>query len=416
MSDPGDEPSESSNDRTLNILDDDSNNESRVAKPLTQEDKQIVESANEILNSLEHVHRTDLTLHLYSSFLLKKLLYKANEKKHFYAVNNFIKTQLKDSWVSWPNPNTIIDPQTDKIYEDMELMNNKISTQEPINIAPNEVSAKALRHAINMLDLELSGQWQHLLAQSSKISGLQLDVDKTIIPNDISSAIFDKLDHFFLGLHHKVAKQNKITVSRSKQVTPEMDENQTVVQIQNKTTNVNKHIKLTYHDIIERGCQMGENMEEIYMKSLELFNDVPNTFKKHEFKLPKKILKTYRYKRKIGKKPLPKFLFSKSEDDYFSLEAVASNAAIPWEDREYLRDINRKETEMGLNKKNFFQVKGYKATNDGLIENLNSNNSSILPNYPKRKKSLVNKAWQPDVDDSDVYDMDDYTVDLNNLP
>ena len=415
MSDDENERTTRNNASVSESIGNDSNSESRVTKSLTQEDKQTIESANEILNSLEHIHRTDLTLHLYSSFLLKKLLYKANEKKHFYAVNNFIKTQIKDSWVSWPNPNTIIDPQTDKIYEDMELMNNKSSTQETINISPNEVSANALRHATNMLNAEFSGQWQHLLSQSSKLSGLQLDVDKTEIPNDLSRSVFDKLDHFFLGLHHKVAKQNKITVSRSKQITPEIDESQTVIQIQNKSTHANKYIKLTYHDIIERGCQMGENMEEIYMKSLELFNDVPNTFKKHEIKLPKKVLKTYKYNKETGKKSLPKFLYPNAKDDYFSLETLVSNNAISWKDREYLRDINRKEMEMGLNKKNFFQVRGYKAADERLIDNIDSNNY-VLPNFPKNKKSLVNKTIEPNVDDLDAYDLEDYTVDLNKLP
>lgn len=88
---------------------------SKVAKKSTQEEKELIATANELLDNLEHIHRTDLTLHLYSSFLLKKLLRRANSRKFPYETDQFIKNKIKENWVSWPNPQTIIDPQTNKL-------------------------------------------------------------------------------------------------------------------------------------------------------------------------------------------------------------------------------------------------------------------------------------------------------------
>ena len=50
---------------------------------ITTADKETLKMANELLDSLEHSHRVDLSLHLYSAYLLKRLLYRANERKHF---------------------------------------------------------------------------------------------------------------------------------------------------------------------------------------------------------------------------------------------------------------------------------------------------------------------------------------------
>lgn len=412
-----DEPSEKQDQLTNNKHDSTTNEiENHVVRPLTQEDKQIIESANEILNSLEHVHRTDLTLHLYSSFLLKKLILKANEKEYLQETTQFIKSEIKDSWVSWPNPTTIIDPKTDKIYEDIDLINdNKQIKNEVMVISPNEVSSNALAHAKNMLNLEFSSHWQHLLSVSSKKANISLDIDNTDIPKDITNTIFNKLDHFFSGLHHKVAKQNKITVSKSKQTTPLNEESQTTVEIEKGSTNINKKIRLSYRDIIERACQMSENTDELYVKSLELFNDIPNTFDKHSFKLPKKVLKKYRYSRPAQSSESLLALYSNAGPQFVSLKNIAANDRIPKEQREILQDLNKKQTEMALNRKTFYEVQGFKTDNERLIEDFISKKQDILIPKKKREKSLVNRALEPDTGDYDAYDMDDYMVDMDRL-
>lgn len=133
----------------MSDLDEESQIETQIDAPIediirgselttTTADKETLKSANELLDSLEHSHRVDLSLHLYSAYLLKRLLYKANEKKHFYEVNQFVKTQIKDNWTSWPNPNTIIDPSVDKLYEDIPEGIANVSVQ------PGEISNRAL--------------------------------------------------------------------------------------------------------------------------------------------------------------------------------------------------------------------------------------------------------------------------------
>lgn len=380
---------------------------------LTQQDKQIIESANEILNSFEHVHRTDLTLHLYSSYLLKKLLYRANEKKHFYEIDQFIKTQIKDNWVSWPNPNVVINPQTDKIYGDLDTDDNLDSS----NIEPTEISDRALQHATNMLNLEFSGHWQHLLSKSSMKSGQSLDIDKLNIPTDISNSILYKLDHLLAGLHHKVAKQNKIVVSKDKQGSPELDGNLNSVQIENGISKVNKKIRLDYHDIIERGCQMNENMDEIYMKSLELFNDIPSKFKKDQFKLAKKVLKKYRHPKRSKKATLSHNILKNYKEDYIAFSKLLADGRLSTDDKNKMKILNKQQTEIGLNTKTFFQVKGYKP----IQTKPNQDNSiSNIPTSPSRRpklkrKSIFSQAYQNESNESDCCDMDDYITEINDL-
>ena len=77
-------------------------------KKLSKEDRSIIDTANELLNTLEQSHRADLALHLYSTHLLKTLLRNANRKKSLLEIDVFIKTQIKDNWTSWPNPYTVI--------------------------------------------------------------------------------------------------------------------------------------------------------------------------------------------------------------------------------------------------------------------------------------------------------------------
>ena len=374
----------------------------------------MIESANEILDSLEHVHRTDLALHLYSSFLLKKLLYRANDKKHFFEINQYVRSQIKDNWVSWPNPNAVVDPQTDRIYEDLVFLDNS-NLGEPRNVAPNEVSKKALHHANAMLHLELSSHWQHLLSKSSKKSGLPLDIDNIAMPGEVSTVILNKLDHLFAGLHQKVAKKNKVIVRKEKTPNNTGSDTLSEVQIQNGITKVNRKIKLSYHNIIERGYEMQENIDNIYMKSLELFNDVPSTFKKHPFKVPKKVLKKYRNSRKGEKASLSRL--SQMKDEYVLLRSAISDTNIPTEQRDKLRQLYRKQTEMGLSQKTFYEVRGYNDDNGGPAEGTSSKDLSAIVKLKNGSyKTTFSEFYEPYKSTSSSYDMRDYIVDLNELP
>ncbi|GMM56995.1 Rrn9 protein [Maudiozyma humilis] len=385
-----------------------------VSKKLTQEDKQVIESANEILDSLEHVHRTDLALHLYSSFLLKRLLYRANDKKHLFEIDQLVKSQIKDNWVSWPNPNAVVDPQTDKIYEDLEFL-DEANMEPPTDIIQNEVSASALQHASSMLHLELSSYWQDSLVKSSKKSGMPLDVDNMSIPTEFSTTILNKLDQLFSGLHQKMAKKNKVTVTKEKTPNSASTDVMTAIQIKNGVTKVNKQIQLNYHDIIERGYEMHENIDNIYMKSLELFNDVPNTFKKQPFKISKKVLKKYRNSHKGNKKSSSNI--SNGKDDYILLRNAVSDPTIPTEQRDKLRHLLRKQTELGLSQRTFYQVRGYTDDNDNATNGTPLNDIATFIKLRKDEaKTSFTEFHEPFKEARTTYDMRDYIVDLHELP
>lgn len=385
-----------------------------VSKKLTQEDKQVIESANEILDSLEHVHRTDLALHLYSSFLLKRLLYRANDKKHLFEIDQLVKSQIKDNWVSWPNPNAVVDPQTDKIYEDLEFL-DEANMEPPTDITQNEVSAGALQHASSMLHLELSSYWQDSLVKSSKKSGMPLDVDNMSIPTEFSTTILNKLDQLFSGLHQKMAKKNKVTVTKEKTPNSASTDVMTAIQIKNGVTKVNKQIQLNYHDIIERGYEMHENIDNIYMKSLELFNDVPNTFKKQPFKISKKVLKKYRNSHKGNKKSSSNI--SNGKDDYILLRNAVSDPTIPTEQRDKLRHLLRKQTELGLSQRTFYQVRGYTDDNDNTTNGTPLNDIATFIKLRKDEaKTSFTEFHEPFKEARTTYDMRDYIVDLHELP
>ncbi|GAV51152.1 hypothetical protein ZYGR_0AD03350 [Zygosaccharomyces rouxii] len=336
-------------------------------------DKSVIDGANELLESLEQSHRADLALHLYSSYLLKNLLYRANEKKHPYEVDQFIKTQIKDNWTNWPSSKTVIDPQTDKLYEDAIISN---STYEPGEISPN-----ALTHSASMLRQELDSYWQGCLAQCASASEDTLDVDKMEMPSELAHNVIGKLDRFFEGLHHKVAKKNKIELqqdSTSKQLT--------VSQPENETIKGKRRVQLRYHDIISRGCEMGEDMTEIYMKSLELYNDIPGTIKKNQFKLPKTELKKYR-PIKGGKSKIE--VMRKTRENYLELEKLLKDKRLTAKDKMELKKMTRKKIELSLSKKNFFQVKGYGLDDDNDEESdptsSNYNVDDALIRIPRRK-------------------------------
>lgn len=315
-------------------------------------DKSVIDTANELLESLEQSHRADLTLHLYSSYLLKNLLYRSNEKKYPFEIDQFIRTQIKDNWTSWPSTKTVIDPQIDKLYEDAIASN---STNEPGEISPN-----ALKHSSSMLGQELDSYWQRCLKQCASMSENMLDVDKMEMPPELTQNVIGKLDRFFEGLHHRVARKNKIELQQGGNPSQ-----LTVSQPESETINGKRRVQLKYHDIVSRGCEMGEDMTEIYMKSLELFNDIPATIKKNQFKLPKNELKKYR-SAKGSKSKIE--LMKNARENYMELEKLLKDKRLTAKDKMDLKKLTRKKIELALSKKTFFQVKGY-----GLDDNDTSN-------------------------------------------
>lgn len=326
-------------------------------KKLSKEDRSIIDTANELLNTLEQSHRADLALHLYSTHLLKTLLRNANRKKSLLETGVFIKTQIKDNWTSWPNPYTVIDPQTNKLFEDDECTENisgrsddKKDGSSPLETG--DISVKGLEHACHMLKLELGSVWQRSLIESSSLAKETLDIDKMSIPDEVSTVILGKLDHFFEGLHTQAAKLTKIDLTQS------TDSSQLTLTENNKSAmKVNKKIRFDYRDIIARGCQMGEDMTDIYIKSLGLYKEVPTQFKKSDFRLPKQELNKYKAKQKVVQK---KNKLNKSyREDYVEVGKLANDRHMSFKSKKYLRLARDSSKELSLDKKTFFMVKGY---------------------------------------------------------
>ncbi|QLQ81817.1 hypothetical protein HG537_0G00710 [Torulaspora globosa] len=309
-------------------------------------DDEVVKTANELLNSLEQSHRTDLALHLYSSYLVKNLLYRANERKYGLEVDQFLKTCIGDGWTRWPDPRTVVDPQVDRLYEDDEYGSG-------IEVERGEISSRALVHAGDMLRMELDSFWQHCLAESARKADLALDVDRMAMPRELSDHVMWKLDHFFNGIHNKVAARNKIEIQQH-----QSSQKLTVSQASNDKVKANNRTKLTYHDFIARGCEMGEDMEEIYMKSLELFNDIPSSFDKSPYKLPKSVIKRFRSTESSNS---CLSAMKRSRNDYISLERLLKDKRLLASDKTHLRKISKKTIEQNLSKKAFFSVQACKS-------------------------------------------------------
>ncbi|KAL3234535.1 RNA polymerase I-specific transcription initiation factor RRN9 [Nakaseomyces bracarensis] len=346
-------------------------NSSQIIKKtkLTQDFKETVKNANELLSFFEEEQRHDLTLHLYSSFLLKKLLFNAHEKKHFDEIDLFIKTQMRDNWVSWPNPNTIIDPQIDKLYEDVltndngELAGNVIDqeTEDYLKKEYQKISDTSLQHARKLMKIELNSHWEHTLQNGAKKLNTNLDIEHTNIPNTVSDKIFNKLDEFLAGMHAKVAKMNKFNVTQ--------DNNDLKLKLIQKDSTIkpNKHIKFDYHDIISRGSEMGDDMRELYMKSLELYNDIPSKFDKNQFKVPPEVLKKYSRPNEKNERRFAEIV-GKMKYDYIPLDVIANDKRLANRNKTHLRKIFKKEKENTAAKKSFFYVQGHQANNDSDTE------------------------------------------------
>lgn len=319
-------------------------------------DQEIVKSANELLDSLEQSHRTDLALHLYSSYLLKNLLYRANDRKYPLEVDQFVKTQIKDNWTRWPDPSTVVDPQINKLYEDDE---DGDGDEKETELQPGEISSRALIHGADMLRIELNSYWQHCLAQSSIMAGEALDVDEMSMPKELSDHVMRKMDHFFDGIHNRVAAKNKIEIQQD-----QASQKLTVSQPNNDKVRANNFTELTYHDVITRGCEMGEDMEEIYVKSLELFNDIPSSFEKNRFKLPKSVIKRFK-PRTNGKSSLD--ILKRSREEYYDLERLLKDKRLLASDKSRLKKITKRSIEQNLSKKAFFSVQSSKSYDEGTL-------------------------------------------------
>ncbi|QLG73532.1 hypothetical protein HG535_0F00420 [Zygotorulaspora mrakii] len=318
-------------------------------------DKATIDGANDLLNVLEQSHRSDLSLHLYSSYLLKHLLYKANEKKHWLEIDQFVRTQIKNNWTSWPSPKTVISPGTDLLYEDIVVAGQHERKQEQDyaqgTIKPGEVSHRALIHSKNMLRLELDSYWQHCFVQSSAKSGEVLDIDKMFIPKSVSDEVINKIDSLLSGLHSRMAQMNKIEIRQD-----QVSHNVTITQAQNETVKVKKIPKLTYRDIISQGCEMGEDMVEIYMKSLELYNDFPSKLKKNQYKLPKSVLRKYGPAKK-GKSGIHKLM--RSREQFLDVYKLLQDKRLSAQDKAALKKLSNSVTENAIDKKTFFKIKGF---------------------------------------------------------
>lgn len=318
----------------------------------TPMDREVVETANELLDSLEQAHRSDLALHLYSSYLLKNLLYRANERKHGVEVEQFVKTHIGDNWTRWPDLRTVVDPQVSRLYEDDNY------GEEQDGLEPGEISARALAHAGDMLRMELDSFWQHNLADSATKAAVALDVDKIAMPRDLADHVMWKLDHFFNGMHNKIAARNKIEIQESSQQL-------TVSQTASEKVKANNRTELTFHDVIARGCEMGEDMEEIYVKSLELFNDIPSSFDKRPYKLPKAVIRSFK---SAGTNKSCLSAMKNSRTDYVALEKLLKDKRLLAHDKTHLRKITKRSIEQNLSKKAFFSVqasKSYQLDMDG---------------------------------------------------
>ncbi|SCU78551.1 LAMI_0A05006g1_1 [Lachancea mirantina] len=332
----------------------------------------LLKDANEILDSLEQSHRNDLALHLYSSHLLKSLLRRANKKRGLLEVDLFIKTQIKDNWTSWPNPGTVIDPQTDSIYEDVE-----VTIPENRTLKAGEVSMAGLDRASELLKAEMNAVWQRSLAKSASSRGLTVDINKMEMPQFVFNGVIGRLDTFFDGLHRTMAKEKKLELSQEKNTGALKinQENGTV-----KNVKMNRAIRLDYRDVIQRGTQMGVDMSHVYMKTLELFSDIPYRFRKSAFKLPLAELNKYSVKKsKFKNQDASRRSVNK---DFLSVEKLVRASGINPALRQTLREFHTIQTKYLLDEKMFLTVK-YQRNLSGLEEDEEYNMDDCKVVLPK---------------------------------
>ncbi|SCU83406.1 LAFA_0D03400g1_1 [Lachancea sp. 'fantastica'] len=323
-------------------------------RSIRQLSREALTEANELLESLEHTHRNDLALHLYSTFLLKSVLKAANRKKYGLETNTFIKTQIKDNWTSWPNPSTVIDPKIDTIFEDV---NGWEAGPHSKSSLPGNISPDKLLHASKMVQGELNAVWQQSLTKMAIENGVVLDIDKMDIPNGVASAVLSKMDHFFKGLHTNVASMNKLIIT---QASGTSQLKVTEHQPNEKPLEMNRKIKLDYHDVITRGCQMGDEMFDVYMKGLELFSDIPSKYRNQDFRLPKEELIKYTTKKKDTIQE--KLHSGNKRPGYILAEKLLRQNTLSFINRIKLRSILHKHRDRSLDEKTYLHLENFANT------------------------------------------------------
>lgn len=323
----------------------------------SKNDRKLIKTAHDVLYDLELEHRNDLTLHLYSTYLLKKLILDQNGKKHLHESNEFIKKQIKDSWTRWPNHEVVLDPQIDKIYQDLydpNLTNdsfvaehNKIDQiKNNVSIKPREVSEKALKHSLEMFKIELQAIWDRSINKISKAEKISLNLDHMEIPKDATFYVMDKLEQLFQGLNIKMAQRNDITVVSDKNGALKLRQ---LDNIYKEKLIKGKEFNIRYNDILQRACEIDDNLQDIFMKSLKLYNDIPTTYPKNMYKLPSKVLKKYRYAKKHSGK-----IFKPVHGEYISL----LSESLMKKDRKWLKVETSEFFEKQLSKMTFLNVQG----------------------------------------------------------
>lgn len=322
-------------------------------------DRKLIKTANELLNDLEHEHRNDLTLHLYSTYLLKKLILDQNSKKYLHESNEFVKKQIKDNWTFWPNNDVVLDPQIDKVYQDLydvdlnndTIINNpvhtdNIHTKNQVEMKNGEVSENALKKSLEMLKIEMQAIWERSINKVAHKESITLNLDHMKITNDATFHVMDKLEQLFQGLNIKMAQRNAITVSADPQGNLQLKQIENIDQ--NKLIK-GKEFNIRYNDIIQRACEIDDNLQDIFMKSLKLYNDIPSTYPKKLFKLPSKVLKKYRYAKKHSGK-----IFKPSVSENVSL----LSETLVKKDRKWLKIETNEFFEKQLSKLTFLNVQG----------------------------------------------------------
>lgn len=250
-------------------------------------DSHLTKDALELLKTLDNEQRTDLSVHLYSTHLLKHLLKNANKAENkILPTETFLKSSLGRNWTSWPSQNTVIDPNTTSIYED-----NPSSHCSSDNLRPGQLDEHSMNHASDMLFSELNAVWQKCLTDISSDSSLTLDINSMDLPEDIFQSILFKLDHFIGSLHLNVAEKNHLDISTTPadprvRLTTEELKSINAIKIKNKP-------QFDYKDLIVHGCDMGEDMSHVYLKAVELFQDIPKSLDSSQFELPDEFLNKF---------------------------------------------------------------------------------------------------------------------------
>lgn len=485
--------------------------------------KNEIQSYLEILDTFEHEHRSDLSLHLYSTFLFKKLIRKANEKKFPFETESFIKEKLSDDMIKWPNRYLVVDPQVDKLYEDnppkilendildeaaarerlvhnsLELNKSDVRNNLPIDIpvandlVPGEVSERALRHAANMMNIELNAMWGRKLKVSAKRAGVNLDIDRVTIPSEICSDVLGKLDRVMNGLHLKMAEKNRIDLEKVSDEEEEIADDDDDVEEEDEdedegdasennleqadsheneedgaTTNTdqrtltqqhtepelsldaikrrarnrkiemkrrakrerdtervtylhhfdevneNQTVKYRYHEILDRCFEMNQNMKDIYMKSLKLFNDIPNEYRKKDYKIKSHTLKEYRIRSKRAEKSSHKI----KARQFQKVHSLMEDKDIPIIQKTFLEILTRKETEQASQWKTFLEVQENQRKLYGeerVTYQADSVSKDLEKATPETRSSLMNNI-EPDTGKWNETNSDEYNINDCLLP